>query len=152
MSEPFVGEIRMFAGNFAPPGWAFCDGQILPINQNQSLYSLLGTTFGGDGQTTFALPDLRGRVPIHEGRADGGAIHSLGEQGGSQEHQLTQAGTEALHSHALPSAGTGPVEPTSATAPLATPDASGAVTLPNMQPYLALGFIIAIQGLFPSPS
>ena len=78
MSEPFTGEIRMFAGNFAPRGWAFCDGQILPINQNQSLYSLLGTTYGGDGRTSFALPDLRGRIPLHQGTGPGLSSRRLG--------------------------------------------------------------------------
>lgn len=152
MSEPFLAEIRIFTGNFAPRGWAFCDGQLLPINQNQALYSLLGTTYGGNGTTSFALPDLRGRVPIHEGQADGGVLHPLGEKGGSVDHALGQSETQVLHAHALPSAGTGAVEPTSATESLAATDASGTVLVSNLQPYLALDFIIAIQGLFPSRS
>src|SRR5213596_3016217 len=85
MSEPFLSEIRLVSFNFAPKGWALCNGQLLPINQNQALFSLLGTTYGGNGQTTFALPDLRGRVPIHRGQ------HTLGEVGGEQAHTLTQA-------------------------------------------------------------
>jgi microcystin-dependent protein len=152
MSEPFLAEIRIFAGNFAPRGWAFCDGQILPISQNQALFSLLGTTFGGNGSTTFALPDLRGRVPIHEGQSSGGSPHPLGEKGGIVTHGLGQSETEVLHSHALPAAGAGSVGPTSATAALEATDASGSADVSNLQPYLALSFIIAIQGLFPSPS
>ena len=91
MSEPFLAEIRIVGFTFAPRGWAFCDGQILPINQNQSLYSLLGTTYGGDGRTSFALPDLRGRVPIHTGRYNGGFDYTLGEEGGEETHALTEA-------------------------------------------------------------
>ena len=88
MSEPFLAEIRMMGFNFAPRGWAFCDGQILPINQNQSLYSLLGTTYGGDGRTSFALPELRGRAPIHVGQ-DGGSNFTQGQSGGEESHTLT---------------------------------------------------------------
>jgi microcystin-dependent protein len=91
MSEPFLAEIRMVGFNFAPRGWAFCDGQILPINQNQSLYSLLGTTYGGDGRTSFALPDLRGRTPIHVGRSNGGQEHRLGQKSGEETHTLSVA-------------------------------------------------------------
>ena len=88
MSEPFLAEVRMVGFNFAPRGWAFCDGQILPMNQNQSLYSLLGTTYGGDGRTSFALPDLRGRTPIHVG-STGGVFHSLGQKSGEETHTLS---------------------------------------------------------------
>ena len=102
MSEPFLAEIRMVGFNFAPRGWALCDGQILPINQNQSLYSLLGTTYGGDGRTTFALPDLRGRVPVHKGEGI-----SLGQKGGTETVTLT-AGQTPAHTHAAVAAA-GPV-------------------------------------------
>ena len=88
MSEPFLAEVRLMGFNFAPRGWAFCDGQILPINQNQSLYSLLGTTYGGDGRTSFALPDLRGRTPLHTGNSNGGVDHSLGQKSGEETHTL----------------------------------------------------------------
>ena len=100
MSEPFLAEVRIMAFNFAPRGWAFCDGQILPINQNQSLYSLLGTTYGGDGRTSFALPDLRGRTPIHVGRSNGGADHLLGSKSGEETHTLSAA-EMPQHDHAL---------------------------------------------------
>ena len=90
MSEPFLAEVKIVSFNFAPRGWAFCDGQILPINQNQSLYSLLGTTYGGDGRTSFALPDLRGRTPIHIGSSNGGN-HTLGSKGGEEKHALSEA-------------------------------------------------------------
>ena len=164
MAEPFIGEIRMFAFNFAPRGWAFCDGQILPINQNQSLYSLLGTTYGGDGRTSFALPDLRGRVPMHYG---GG--YSLGQKGGAENVTITQtempshnhgqeayggSGNEKGPSGHLPAkAGDGERNYSSA-----TPDSSlkptqsvgGGQSHDNMQPYLCIHWIIALQGLFPS--
>ncbi len=166
MSEPFLAEIRIVGFNFAPRGWAFCDGQILPINQNQSLYSLLGTTYGGDGKTSFALPDLRGRTPIHEG--DG---HTLGQKGGAETVALTAAEI-AAHTHTV-KASSSPGDNTSPTnnvlAAVATdlyrnPEAatntalrSGTVTNAgggqghdNMQPYLTLAFCIALQGLFPS--
>ena len=164
MSEPFLAEIRIVGFNFAPRGWAFCDGQILPISQNQSLYSLLGTTYGGDGRTTFALPDLRSRTPIH--RAAG---FSLGQKGGDETVTLTEAQMPS-HRH-LAKANSGAVN----AGPLAgntwgqatdtlysneAPDANmngdilgrtgGGMAHNNMQPYLTLGFVIALQGLFPS--
>ncbi|MEM7497425.1 MAG: tail fiber protein [Pseudomonadota bacterium] len=164
MSEPFLAEIRIFGFNFAPRGWAFCDGQILPINQNQSLYSLLGTTYGGDGRTSFALPDMRGRVPIHESDA-----HPEGEKGGEETHQLTAA---EMPSHSHIASGTGAAvdsnEPAgrlfgeNAGTPYHAPGAGGAMALAaigtvgggqpheNMQPYLAVNFCIALRGLFPS--
>lgn len=134
MSEPFIGEIRMFGGNFAPRNWAFCDGQLLPINQNQSLYSLLGTTYGGDGRITFGLPDLRGRVPIHEGAGPGLSTRVLGSKGGGEKnfHSFLPVKGDAAASGASNSATTG-VSPEN-----------------NMQPYLCINFIIALQGLFPS--
>jgi len=174
MSEPFLGEIKMIGFNFAPRGWAYCDGQVMPINQNQSLYSLLGTTYGGDGRTSFALPDLRSRTPIHRG--DG---FSLGQKGGMETVTLT-TGEMAVHTHTVhgtsadaDSATVGPnanmgyarvVE--TETGDLIYGDISAASTVamangvvstteggqahPNMQPYTTLGFCIALQGLFPS--
>lgn len=171
MSEPFLAEIRMVGFNFPPRGWAFCDGQILPINQNQSLYSLLGTTYGGDGRTSFALPDLRGRTPIHVGRSNGGIDHLPGEKGGEETHTLTLAETPqhdhgvqastapadlnaptgavlggALNLYAPDAAGT-PLQPI---APATLSSAGGSQAHENMQPFIALNFCIALQGLFPS--
>ena len=172
MSEPFLAEVRMVGFNFAPRGWAFCDGQILPINQNQSLYSLLGTTYGGDGRTSFALPDLRGRTPIHVGRSNGGADHHLGQKSGEETHTLS-SNEMPQHSHPL----RGIDEPASgrtdqpsgaflskAASDLYSTEVTGLVPLgtgsitntgggqahENMQPYLAVNFCIALQGLFPS--
>lgn len=174
MSEPFLGEIKIVGFNFAPRGWAYCDGQILPINQNQSLYSLLGTTYGGDGRTTFALPDLRGRTPVHVGDDV-----LLGEKGGAETVTITAA-EMASHTHTV--SGTsedadagalgqkgdrsfatvqetepgdiiyGPVEDGHmvAMADKIVTHAGGGQAHENMQPYLALGFCIALQGLFPS--
>lgn len=169
MSEPFLAEVRMVGFNFAPRGWAFCDGQILPISQNQSLYSLLGTTYGGDGRTSFALPDLRGRTPIHVGRSNGGDFHTLGQKSGEEAHTLA-ANEMPQHRHLVEvsNAGTTAV-PTGAVLANAGSDFfrddvtllvnmnSGAVlnvgggqAHENMQPYLAVNFCIALQGLFPS--
>lgn len=169
MSEPFLAEVRIVGFNFAPRGWAFCDGQILPINQNQSLYSILGTTYGGDGRTSFALPDLRSRAPMHVGTSVG-EHHLLGQKSGEETHTLT-ANEMPQHSHpqnASTTAGntstpnqtilareaSNPYSPL--TTPL-TPLATGTITNTgggqahnNMQPYLALNFCIALRGLFPS--
>jgi microcystin-dependent protein len=165
MAEPFLGEIRIASFGFPPRGWAFCDGQLLPINQNQALFSLLGTTYGGDGRVNFALPDLRGRVPNHMG---GGL--TLGERGGEQAHTLniTEIPT---HSHTLSgrsSAATTPVPTANLPAAVAAgaycaspvnlvalvPSTIGSVggsqAHLNMQPFLTLSFIIALQGIFPS--
>ena len=164
MSEPFLAEIRIVGFNFAPRGWAFCDGQILPINQNQSLYSLLGTTYGGDGRTSFALPDLRGRSPMHVGEG-----HRQGQKSGEETHTLA-VNELPNHDHVLQASGSdgNNFNPTGlvlakATLPTYVPPANlvdmnpGAVTNvggsqahENMQPYLALNFCIALQGLFPS--
>ena len=165
MSEPFLAEIRIVGFNFAPRGWAFCDGQILPINQNQSLYSLLGTTYGGDGRTTFALPDLRGRTPVHIGNG-----FLLGEKSGEETHTLSAA-EMPQHDHALRASADGgstplptgnvlassaPSEqyhPPTTMVPLAAgtvANVGGGQAHDNMQPYLALSFCIALQGLFPS--
>jgi microcystin-dependent protein len=170
MSEPFVGEIRMFAGNFAPRNWAFCDGQLLAISQNDALFSLLGTFYGGDGRTTFGLPDLRGRVPMHYGQGPGLSNRRLGTEGGSEQETLT---TNQLPSHTHPMMVSSDVSnspnpgsnvtarPTSLDLYLdetpATPLAADAITPvggsrshDNMMPYLAIHFIIALFGIYPS--
>lgn len=167
MSEPFLAEVRMVGFNFAPRGWAFCDGQILPINQNQSLYSLLGTTYGGDGRTTFALPDLRSRSPMHRGSG-----HVLGQKSGFETVTLSQA-EMPNHNHVLRGRDTAATGFSPADNELANVDAAfddvyapsggnvnmasgtianvgGGQAHNNMQPYLALNFCIALQGLFPS--
>lgn len=172
MSEPFLAEIRIVGFNFAPRGWAFCDGQILPINQNQSLYSLLGTTYGGDGRTSFALPDLRGRTPIHTGRSNGGQDHHLGTKSGEETHTLS-ANEMPRHTHTARGSGDEadtPAVSTAGTHTLATTGVSvyrnpsnpvfldtasianvgGGQAHENMQPWLAVNFCIALQGLFPS--
>jgi microcystin-dependent protein len=174
MAEPFLSEIRIMSFNFAPKGWAMCNGQLLPINQNQALFSLLGTTFGGDGRVNFALPDLRGRVPIHVGSG-----HTLGERAGEQAHTLSIAELP-IHTHVLNAtsdAATGPSisnPAPSATNLLATSAATdlvydtpsspavmdpssianvgGSQAHQNMQPFLTLTFCIALQGIFPSPN
>jgi len=167
MAEPFLGEIRLMSFSFPPMGWAHCDGQLLSIAQNQALFSLLGTTFGGDGRTTFALPDLRGRVPIHTGSG-----HSLGERGGEQAHTLSLAELPA-HSHPLNGTSSS-VEPNGVAVPdgnllaaTSSPiyaDPAGLVSMApgmvtsaggsqahlNMQPFLTLNFCIALEGIFPS--
>ena len=163
MSEPFLSEIKIVSFNFPPKGWALCDGQFLPINQNQALFSLLGVTYGGNGQTTFALPNLRGRVPIHMGK------HTLGEVGGSTAVTITQ-GAMPTHTHvaqaysqngdvAVPGGallgtvnnmytafGPGAVALNAAT----VGNVGGSQPHNNMMPYLVLNFIIALQGIFPS--
>lgn len=174
MSEPFLAEVRMVGFNFAPRGWALCDGQILPINQNQSLYSLLGTTYGGDGRTSFALPDLRGRTPTHVGRSNGGADHQLGEKSGEETHTLSAA-EMPQHTHELhatnDSADQGSPSgnlPAQVSASLdaiygsagdaldvnlsadSISNTGGGQAHDNMQPYLVVNFCIALQGLFPS--
>ncbi|MDD9945571.1 MAG: tail fiber protein [Myxococcales bacterium] len=174
MSEPFIAEIRMFAGNFAPSGWAFCNGQVLPIDQNTALFSLLGTTYGGDGRTTVGLPNLQGRAPMHPGRGPGLTARRLGEPGGSTTVTLSEAQIPS-HSHsaaALSSpANTGaPTNAIMARAfrgpPQVYAEAStgllplgpvlstegGGQSHNNLQPYLAINFIIALVGLYPSRS
>ena len=167
MGTPFLGEIKIISWNFAPQGWAFCNGQFLPINQNQALFSILGTTFGGNGQTTFALPDFRGRVPIHRG-----AQNTLGQAGGQEFHTVTQS-EMPTHIHvangvntlattadpagnflASPSAALGSVygAPSNLTAmaPQAIGNVGGSQAHENRQPFLVLNFIIALVGVFPS--
>ena len=167
MAEPFLSEIRMMSFVFAPKGWALCNGQLLPINQNQALFSLLGTTYGGDGQVNFALPDLRGRVPIHVGSG-----HTLGERGGEQAHTLSIAEIPT-HTHmvAASSAATGgtatpngsylggannayrsPGGSTTSLSPGTVANVGGSQAHLNMQPFLSISFCIALQGIFPSPN
>ena len=165
MAQPYVGEIRMFAGNFAPAGWMFCEGQLLPISENETLFQLLGTTYGGDGQSTFALPDLRGRLPLHQGNG-----FTLAETGGAEEITLTVSQIPA-HSHPLLGATSNGSQTTvsnnvlasstlvklyaneTADAPLAATSVSsvgGSQPHTNFQPYLCVDFIISLFGIFPS--
>ncbi|KQW46369.1 MULTISPECIES: phage tail protein [unclassified Roseateles] len=169
MSTPYVGEIRLFAGNFEPVGWMFCHGQLLPIAENDVLFTLIGTTYGGDGQTTFALPDLRGRVPVHQGQGPGTSSRMLGEVGGVETVTLLAsqmpAHTHALHANAAVATGTAPggalLAATSVasydTGPGATAMAASAVGSAggnqphqNMAPTVALNYIISLYGIFPS--
>ncbi len=158
MSEPFIGEIRMVGFNFAPRGWAMCDGQLLPISQFTALFSLLGTIYGGDGEVTFALPDLRGRVPIHFGNGPGLSSYQIGARGGIETlpHTITTglSGDVEGHTHELAGGPSGPgIDSTSlATIPTTVGASSSAPSHDNRQPYLAINFIIALSGLFPSPS
>jgi microcystin-dependent protein len=175
MSEPYLGEIRIVGFNFPPRGWATCDGQILPINQNQALFSLLGTTYGGDGRVNFALPDLRGRAPVHFGASPGSGNPIIQGERGGVEAVVLNAGQLPAHTHTLEAT----AEPASTTDPTgavlakqarfgpaiyAGPDnlqslhpsalgsAGGGAAHSNMQPYHVLNFVIALQGIFPSPS
>jgi microcystin-dependent protein len=172
---PFVAEIRLFAGNFAPSGWMFCEGQLLPISENETLFQLIGTTYGGDGESTFALPDLRGRLPIHQGTGPGLATYTLGEAGGVEEATLT---VNQIPTHTHPLTGTNDtatntnpggqvparfsqanIDPyleatpgnvnlaASAIAPV-----GGSQPHTNFQPYLCVDFIISLYGIFPSPT
>lgn len=162
MAEPFLSEIRIFSFNFPPKGWALCNGQLLPINQNQALFALLGTTYGGDGRTTFALPNLQGRAPIHEGNG-----HTLGEKAGQEAHTLNIQELPS-HTHGVLANGqngttAGPANNVLAAAPVyhaasnLTPldptsvsNVGGSQPHLNMQPYLTLNFCIALLGIFPS--
>lgn len=167
MAQPYVGEIRMFAGNFAPAGWMFCEGQLLPISENETLFQLIGTTYGGDGQSTFALPELRGRIPLHQGN---GFI--LAETGGAETVTLT-VNQIAAHSHPLvASSGLGndpnPAAnvlaessvaslyqsgaPSTAMAAQSVSSVGGSQPHENFQPYLCVNYIISLFGIFPSPT
>lgn len=167
MAQPYVGEIRMFAGNFAPAGWMFCEGQLLPISENETLFQLIGTTYGGDGESTFALPDLRGRIPVHQGN---GFI--LAETGGAEEITLTVNQIPA-HSHPLLATTNSADTPNLANAlpakglvselywgdpgdanlsPLTISPVGGSQPHTNFQPYLCVDFIISLFGIFPSPT
>jgi len=174
MAEPFLGQITMFGGNFAPRGWALCDGQLIAISQNSALYSLLGTAYGGDGRTTFALPDLRGRAPIHAGSGPGLSPRRLGQTGGSEAVALTLSEVPS-HSHSANcvspggnsndavnnfwaddsgvSSGTYHSGPPTATMNAgAIGNSGGSQPHNNMQPYQVVNFIIALQGVYPSRS
>jgi microcystin-dependent protein len=167
MGQPYVGEIRMFAGNFAPAGWMFCEGQLLPISENETLFNLIGTTYGGDGQSTFGLPDLRGRLPIHQGNS-----FILAETGGAEQITLT---TQQIptHNHAMVASGNPANQITGQNGVVAAPpslsmyyssspdSALNAATMTtvggsqphtNFQPYLCVDFIISLFGIFPSPT
>jgi microcystin-dependent protein len=171
MADPFVAEIRIFPFNFAPKGWAWCDGQLVPISQNTALFSLLGTTYGGDGQSTFALPDLQGRAPMHPGQGPGLSLHDLGETGGTETVTLLESEIPE-HSHALMAQNTplGSVATPAgktlnrtasgnlydgtglsivAMAPEALALVGGDAPHNNLQPYLTFYFNIALQGVFP---
>lgn len=167
--DPFVAEIRIFPFNFAPKGWAFCNGQILPLSQNTALFSLLGTTYGGDGKSNFALPNMQGNAPMHPGQGPGLSLHDLGETGGSETVSLLESEIPS-HSHTL-NASTGDANAQNATGGMyATGIGIGMYAVPgaltqmspnslapaggdqphnNMQPYLTLNFCIALQGVFP---
>jgi len=171
MAQPYVGEIRIFAGNFAPAGWMFCDGSTLPISENQTLFQLIGTTYGGDGQTTFNLPDLRGRIPIHQG-SHGGITYQLAEAAGVESVTLT-VNQLPIHGHTFqgslnPAGTTNPpsnvpgqipggnayIEDVAASplnAASLTPS-GGSQPHENTQPFLCVNFIISLFGIFPSPT
>ena len=174
MAQPYVGEIRIFAGNFAPAGWMFCEGQLLPVSENETLFQLIGTTYGGDGESTFALPDLRGRIPLHQGNAGGFGTFTLAETGGVEEVTLT-INQIPTHTHTfMGTANIASVNDLTGNVPAAT---SGATIFPygtdqppttlvpssigivggsqphtNFQPYLCVNFIISLFGIFPSPT
>jgi microcystin-dependent protein len=169
MAEPFIGQITLFAGNFAPRGWAFCDGQELSIAQNTALFSILGTTYGGNGQTTFRLPDLRGRVPVHEGQGPGLTNRSLGETGGGEQMQLevshmpahvhpiratTTTATSTIPTNRVLAAPPGTnIYGTNANTPMAggmSRPVGGGQHHNNMQPWQCINYIIALEGIFPS--
>src|SRR5690242_5623404 len=169
MAQPYVGEIRMFAGNFAPAGWNFCEGQLLPISENETLFNLIGTTYGGDGQSTFALPDLRGRIPLHQGSGS-----TLAETGGAETITLTQSqipahghaflGTNGTASTNAPASNTfaqstgstvfpyGTDQPLTTLSPSSISSVGGSQPHDNFQPYLCVDFIISLFGIFPSPT
>lgn len=170
MANPFVAEIRIFPFNFAPKGWAFCDGQLLPISQNTALFSLLGTTYGGDGKSNFALPNMQGDAPMHPGQGPGLSLHDLGETGGSDTVTLLESEMPA-HTHGLMASSTkgtkslpsgnslartagatpyiAPGGPEVTMADVSIAPAGGDQPHNNMQPYLTLNFCIAMQGVFP---
>ncbi|WP_371225816.1 phage tail protein [Roseovarius sp. 2305UL8-3] len=168
--EPFIAQIMLFGGNFAPRGWAFCDGQLLPISSNSSLFSILGTTYGGDGRTTFALPDLRSRVPMHAGHGPGLSSREIGDKVGVEEVTLSTAQMPP-HGHELnvlnaPADNDRPTgdllarssiysattTPTVALNPTTIADTGGGQSHENMQPTLCINYIIALEGIFPSRS
>jgi microcystin-dependent protein len=167
MAQPYVGEIRIFAGNFAPAGWAFCEGQLLPISENETLFNLIGTTYGGDGQSTFALPDLRGRIPLHQGSGV-----TLAEQGGVETVTLTVSQIPSHGHPALASTDQGTQDnpggqvlsnsqgaapyiedvPTGNMAPQSVSSVGGSQPHNNFQPYICINYILSLFGIFPSPT
>ncbi|MDF1696821.1 MAG: tail fiber protein [Saprospiraceae bacterium] len=163
--DPFLGQIILFAGNFAPRGWALCEGQILPINQNQALFSLFGTTYGGDGRTSFALPDLRGRAPVCIGHGAGLSNYSWGQKKGTERNTITEQQMPA-HNHtvSVPTSNAAGSEPSgvlgaaaiyaeeanSTYANVTVTHTGGGQSVNNVQPFLALNYIVALQGVFPS--
>lgn len=171
MSDPFVAEIRIFPFNFAPRGWAFCDGQLMPISQNTALFSLLGTMYGGDGKSTFALPNFQGSAPMFWGQGPGLSLYDQGQTGGSETVTLLESELPAHAHQASGAAGSGPTSPTNSTwgtgvgrtpppvyvdgnpnvsmAPATLTFAGGSLPHNNMQPYLTLNFCIAMQGVYP---
>ena len=175
MAQPYVGEIRMFAGNFNPNGWAFCDGQLLPISENETLFQLIGTTYGGDGETTFALPNLQSRVPMHQG-TNAGQTFILAETGGTEEVTLSTQQIP-IHTHALLCAVSGGLPSSNpkdcfwattdqfqystaggnspmgtAANPLVSDPIGGSQPHENRMPFLCINFIISLFGIFPSPT
>jgi microcystin-dependent protein len=170
MSLPYVGEIRIFGGNFAPVGWAFCDGQLVPISENDTLFNLIGTTYGGDGQSTFALPDLRGRLPLHQGTGSAGNTFNLGQPGGVEQVALAtnqipahthpmlaldQPGDQTTPGGNLPAQSFNVVPyindvPGGAFNPAAVSSVGGNQPHTNLQPYLCVNFIISLFGVYPS--
>ena len=170
MSDPYIGEIRMFGGNFAPAGWAFCSGQLMPISENDALFTLIGTTYGGDGQETFALPNLQSRTPIHSGTGQDGQTYQLGESFGVEEVTLS---TQQIPVHTHPMLAATELgssnspggnllancsalkiytasAPSIALAPNSVTPVGGSQPHDNMQPFLCISFIISLFGVFPS--
>lgn len=175
MGQPYVGEIRLFAGNFAPAGWMFCAGQLVPISEYETLFNLIGTTYGGDGQSTFALPDLRSRTPLHMGPLPGGSTYTIGQLGGAEAVTLTTQQIPS-HNHLVNATAAGQVlSPMNAFAAVPTStqqglqlyapsgtntalangsiaNSGGSQPHDNIQPYLCVSFIISLFGIFPSPT
>lgn len=172
MAQPYVGEIRMFAGNFAPSGWLFCDGQLLPISENETLFQLIGTIYGGDGQSTFALPNLQSRIPIHMGNGPDGNYYQLAQMAGTEQETLT---TQQIPNHSHPLLASSAIanatspqgnvvaQSTQVTpyvedvasvnmAPNAVGPVGGSQPHENTQPFLCVNFIISMFGIFPSPT
>jgi microcystin-dependent protein len=169
MGQPYVGEIRMFGGNFAPAGWAFCNGQLIPISENDILFTLIGTTYGGDGQSNFALPDLQGRIPLHMGTASSGTTYTIGEKAGVESVTLT---TQQIpnHNHGFMASTATPSAPNPSNAYLASSSSvpiyntntpvgamlpasgpgGGSQPHDNLMPFLAVSFIISLFGIFPT--
>ena len=173
MAQPYVGEIRMFAGNFAPAGWMFCDGALLPISENETLFQLIGTTYGGDGQETFSLPDLQSRIPLHKGTGPDGTSYQLAEAAGTESVTLTVQQIP-IHTHALLGStqtataqtpvgnvtaksgsniynNTNPIDNPTPMAPGSAAPVGGSQPHDNMQPFLCINYIISLFGIFPSP-